>query len=191
MIRPFLAVTCMIALTLAVSGSAASAQTKPSAAKNPCAAKQPAQQPCAAALEVDPKLITRPGGTMLFVGKRAELIRRGEQLWKDTTLSTNGLSCQTCHRRNANFKATFAKPYPHMVAMVKAKAGLAQIHMDEMVQICMVVPMAAKPLPWDSKELAALTAYVAEVQKTFQPTAKQPCGAKNPCAASNPCAAKR
>jgi len=29
---------------------------------------------------------------------------------------------------------------------------------------------AAKPLPWDSKQLAALTAYTASLQKTFKPS---------------------
>jgi cytochrome c len=149
-------------------GSAAMAQKA-----NPCAAKNP----CAAGTAVDPKAITRPAGTKLFSGNKAELLKLGGQLWKDTKLSTNGLSCQTCHRENANFSASFARPFPHPVAMVKEKAGLKQIHMDEMVQICMVVPMAAKPLPWDSKELAALTAYTGEVQKTFKPGA-----VKNPCA---------
>jgi len=28
-----------------------------------------------------------------------------------------------------------------------------------MVQFCMVVPMKNEPLPWDSEDLAALTAY--------------------------------
>jgi len=31
-------------------------------------------------------------------------------------------------------------------------------------------PMAAKPLLWDSKELAGLTAYLLTVQKTFKPS---------------------
>lgn len=133
---------------------------------NPCAAKNP----CAATAQIA-KLITRPAGTKLFAGKQAELIKEGERLWNDTKLSTNGFACQTCHRGHASFSASFAKPYPHAVGMVKEKAGLNQIHLDEMVQICMVVPMAAKPLPWGSRELAALTAYVGELQKKFKPTA--------------------
>jgi hypothetical protein len=63
-----------------------------------------------------------------------------------------------------------------------------------MVQLCMVIPMASKPLAWDSKELAALSAYSLEVQKTFKPGAQHatanPCASKNPCATKNPCAAK-
>ena len=151
---------------------------------NPCAAKNP----CAAGSKVNPKLITRPAGSKLAPGKTADLLKEGERLWNDKTLSTNGVACQTCHQGNASFNASFAKPYPHAVAMVGEKAGLKQIRLDEMVQICMVVPMASKPLPWDSRELAALTAYKAQVQKGFKPA--QAKGAANPCAAKNPGAAK-
>lgn len=47
---------------------------------------------------------------------------------------------------------------------------------------------AAKPLPWNSQELAALSAYRLEVQTTVKP-AVQPAGA-NPCAPKNPCGAQ-
>ena len=52
--------------------------------------------------------------------------------------------------------------------------------------------MQGKPLPWNSRELAALTAYTAELQKSFvaQGAAANPCAGKNPCAA-NPCAVKK
>ena len=184
-------------MAAALAGAVAFAVAAPGAAAanpcNPCAAK--AKNPCAAAAAVDPKLITRPKGTRLYAGDGAELRKEGERLWNDTKLSTNGMSCNTCHQNHGSFNASFARPYPHKVAMAQEKAGLKTIHMDEMVQICMVVPMAAKPLPWDSRELAALTAYTAQVQKDFQRAAKagktaNPCAAKNPCAARNPCAAK-
>ncbi len=175
--------TFSVAVILGTGGatSVIAQQANPCAMKNPCAPKNP----CAAAAKVDPKLITRPKGTKLAGGNHAALLAEGERLWNDKKLSTNGLACQTCHQGGASFQATFAKPYPHPVAMVSEKAGLNQIHLDEMVQICMLVPMAAKPLPWDGKALAALTAYAAEVQKHFTPKAA---GAANPCAPKNPCA---
>lgn len=74
-----------------------------------------------------------------------------------------------------------------MVAMARDQAGLKRIRADEMVQFCMVVPMAAKPLPWNSKELAALTAYTLELQKAFKPA--NPCAMKNPCVPKDPSAA--
>jgi cytochrome c len=158
---------------------------------NPCAAKNP----CAANSQIDRKLVTRPAGTRLAGGRHDTLVKQGKQLWSDKALSGNGLSCETCHQGNASFSASFAQPYPHRVAMAQEKAGMKQIRLDEMVQACMVMPMAAKPLPWNSRELAALTAYAAEVQKTFKPVASSaanPCAA-NPCAAkpANPCAARK
>ncbi len=159
-------------------------------AANPCAPK--AANPCAGKPEVDPKLVLRPKGTSLAQGNHAQLVKQGEALFKDTKLSTSGISCQSCHLDNDNFAPSFAKPYPHQVAMAKEKGGVASVQLDEMVQFCMVVPMAAKPLRWDSRELAALTAYSGELQKAFS---KQPqkTGAKgaNPCAAKNPCAPKK
>jgi hypothetical protein len=164
---------------------------------NPCAAKNP----CAAGSTVDPQLVTRPAGTKLFEGSNAELAKLGKQLWQDRSLGTSGLACQTCHLNHASFNPTFVQPYPHKVAMPLQRAGLPQVHLDEMVQFCMMVPMASKPLPWRSKELAALTTYAQEVQKEFIKTVAanpgmlnpkaanpcNPCAAKNPC---NPCAAK-
>ncbi|MEW5709293.1 MAG: cytochrome C peroxidase [Pseudomonadota bacterium] len=165
----------------------------PCAARNPCAAKNPcaARNPCAA--KIDPKLVTRPKNYKPYKGDKKELVSYGEKLWNDPKLSTNGLSCNTCHMNHASFQPAFAQPYPHYVAMTDQQIGLKKVYLDEMVQACMVMPMAAKPLPWDSKELAALVAYTEKVQKTFDPkkaAATNPCAAKNPCAARNPCAAK-
>jgi cytochrome c len=171
-----------VAATLSLLGApGAPAQTNPCAAKNPCAAEG----------KVDRQLVTRPAGTKLAAGPPADLLKHGEQLWNDKKLSTNGMACQTCHVGNASFKASFAKPYPHPVAMVSEKAGMKQVRLDEMVQLCLVVPMAAKPLPWDSPELAALTAYTADVQKRFMASGVRPATAANPCAAKNPCATRK
>jgi cytochrome c len=170
-------------------------------AANPCAAKNPctAKNPCAASDRIDPKVVTRPAGTRLFAGASVQLVKEGKRLWNDRSLGTSGLACGTCHLNHANFNPSFVKPFPHAGAMTEQRAGLKQVSLDEMVQFCMVVPMASKPLAWDSKELAALTAYAGEVQKGFikaaaanpcmlKPSAANPC---NPCAAKNPCAGKR
>ncbi len=186
------------ALSLAVAGLAAGGDTRagfavgqatnPCSAKNPCAAQGPG-----VAGHVDPRLVTRPAGSVLLTAKQADLVGLGERLWKDPRLGANGLTCQTCHQGNANFNTMFASPYPHRVAMAKERANLDTVRLDEMVQLCLVIPMAGKPLPWNSRELAALTAYAGEVQKSFKPTAgaANPCAAKNPCAATNPCAVKK
>lgn len=183
--RPLLTVTAVVA-------AVASGLPSPALAGNPCAPKQSnpcapkAANPCApkaAKPEIDPKLVMRPAGTKLAQGDPAALIKEGEALFKDTKLSTNGMACETCHADHSAFQDTFAKPYPHAVAMATEKGGVAQVHLDEMVQICMVAPMEAKPLPWDSRALAALTAYTAELQKTFKAQAAPPA---NPCAPRKP-----
>ncbi|WP_412033517.1 c-type cytochrome [Pseudomonas aeruginosa] len=135
-----------------------------------------------------------PGQLQALPGGPAELRAYGEKLYKDPKLSSNGLSCESCHQGGNLFQASFAKAYPHEVAMAKNQFGMSQVFLDEMVQICMVAPMATKALGWQSKELAALTAYVATLQTSFKPNpcaAKNPCAARNPCAAKNPCAGKK
>lgn len=93
----------------------------------------------------------------------------GEALFNDKKLSTNGMACASCHANHGAFAASFAKPYPHTVAMARDQLGRKTVYLDEMVQACMTMPMAAKPLPWGSQDLADLTAYVAGLQKTFKP----------------------
>jgi hypothetical protein len=168
----------------------------PCAAKpmNPCAAKP--MNPCAANNKAAG--VTRPADYKPYQGDHAALVSEGAKLFKDTSLSTNGMSCNSCHNNNGMFQTTFAQPYPHYVQMANDQFKIKAVHADEMVQLCMVAPMAAQPLPWDSRELAALTAYVTEQQKVFakqhKTGAMNPCAAKpmNPCAAKpmNPCAAK-
>ncbi len=174
-----------------------------------CGQQEPAEtevaeetaNPCAAATEIDAARVTQgdralnPGGL-----DDAALIARGGELWNDNSLSTNGSACSTCHIGNyALMKATFAEPYPHPVAMAKDRAGLDQVNAAEMVQLCMIVPMATEPLAWDSQELAALAAYVEHIRPGFDPAAAaaginpcNPCGGNpcNPCAGNpcNPCA---
>lgn len=184
------------------------AAKNPSAVKNPCAAKNPcsvkaspcgpcgarnpcAANPCAARLSSAAlrNQVVRPQGTKLYTkGSSKDLVKAGEKLWNDSSLSTNGLSCSTCHSNYGSFGATFNHPFPHKVNMADA-SGISKIDLDEMVQLCLVVPMKGTPLAWNSRELGALTAYTAEVQKGFRKVAMNPCAAKNPCA-GNPCAAK-
>ncbi len=179
----------------------------PSAVKacNPCAAK--ACNPCAAnackpcnpcgAGKIKAEQFVRPAALPFNSDNIASQAALGKRLWNDTTLSTNGLACQSCHNGGALLNATFANPYPHEVAMPKQMAGVNSVDIDEMVNFCMLAPMAAQPLQWNSMELVALSAYSLELQASFNPCAAKaanPCAANacNPCAAKacNPCAAK-
>jgi cytochrome c peroxidase len=110
---------------------------------------------------------TRPSGYKPIAGDA----KLGAQLWQDTKLSSNGMACASCHANHGAFQPSFVQAYPHTVQMAKDQLGRTVVHLDEMVQACMVMPMAAKPLPWDSRELAALVAYVRLEQKSFQASA--------------------
>jgi cytochrome c len=120
-------------------------------------------------------------------------MEKGRKLFSDTSLSGNGLSCATCHSDGAGFNATFAKPYPHQVAMGANQFAMDEVHLDEMIQICMVQPMQAEPLEWGGEDLAALVTFMEKEQEKYQKA--NPCAAKNPCAMKkkcnpcNPCAA--
>jgi len=167
------------------------------AASNPCAAAM-AENPCAAggmdmalpiaAIRQDGRALSAHGNTM------EQLIEMGNKLWSDPSLSgTGATSCSTCHTGDgtAMMNATFDQPYPHEVAMAKDKAGLEKVNAAEMVQLCMAIPMNAKPLDYGSVELAALTAFVTELHANSRgSTAPGGADAMNPCAAGmNPCAA--
>lgn len=137
----------------------------PAQAANPCAG----QNVCAPKTASVAKAVKRPANYRPFKGDPAELAKLGEQLFKDPRLSTNGTACASCHQAYGAFRASFAKPFPHRIAMADQNFGFKEIHLDEMVQICMIGPMANRPLAWESKELAALTAYLGELQKNFKP----------------------
>lgn len=110
--------------------------------------------------------ITRPAGYKPVSGDA----RLGEKLFNDVKLSSNGMSCASCHANHGAYQASFANPYPHTVAMAQEQMGRKTVYLDEMIQACMVMPMAAKPLPWNSKELAGLVAYLQIQQKSFKPS---------------------
>jgi len=135
---------------------------------NPCAAKNPCN-PCSAAGLPAPTAsdLARPAGVKRFRANREALVRLGEKLYGDTSLSTNEMSCNSCHTDFSNYNETFNKPYPHFVQMPKDVSSVDEVNAEQMVQFCMMRPMMSKPLSWDSKELAALTAYVEEQQKLF------------------------
>lgn len=124
----------------------------------------------AVAQAIDPAQVTRPDGVALHEAPAAELRARGAELFEDTSLSTNGMACATCHADLAQYNDSFAEPYPHAVGMASDMAGLEEVTAAQMVQLCMMVPMAAQPLPWDGVELAALTAYVEAERERFAET---------------------
>ena len=120
--------------------------------------------------EVDADAVMRPDDYHPYQGDPDELVAYGEELYANPALSrTGGISCMTCHAGGAQYQETFSDPYPHHVEMALSEFGIDRIHLDEMIQVCMVLPMGEDPLPWDSRELAALVEYYLQVeQPAFQ-----------------------
>ncbi len=54
-------------------------------------------------------LVTRPKNYRPYRGTASELVALGSKLFRDTSLSTNGLSCSTCH----NNTVVIGKPSNH------------------------------------------------------------------------------
>lgn len=115
----------------------------------------------------DPKLIQRPADYKPNYPQTQQAVSDGEAVFKDTHLSSNGLSCASCHAQGQSYQASFKKPYPHPVAMAADTYGLKSVQLDEVIQMCMLGPMASKPLAWNSSQLAKLVAFISSEQKIF------------------------
>jgi hypothetical protein len=140
---------------------------------NPCGMKRNPCNPCGGS-RVDPSRFKQPSGAKLASGSHSELTALGEKLWNwnDRTLGSSGIACSTCHvGGTGQMNDSFDAPYPHYVEMPAQQAGVRQVSAAEMVNFCMIVPMQDEPLPWESRELAALSAYVEKLQVGFQPGA--------------------
>ena len=172
---------------LLAAGCAPRSGCKPRASAGACGPATADKGQCGPMIPAEK--VTRPEGVEPYQGdSQAGLVAMGERLFKETQLSSNGLSCNSCHANQAGYADTFAEPYPHYVKMADDQGGIKEIHLDEMVQFCLLSPMAGEALPWDSKELAALTAYTRTQQEAFEPG--QNAGAAGACAPKGGCAPK-
>ncbi|WP_442867549.1 cytochrome c peroxidase [Castellaniella sp. S9] len=133
-----------------------------------CGAKCAAKCGAKCGVKADASLIQRPAGYKPnYSASNAAQVAAGETLFRSTRLSSNGLSCATCHTDGAGFTPGFAKPFPHLMQMASMNYGVGEIFADEAVQVCMAGPMATKPLAWDSADLQNLSAYVLSEQARF------------------------
>ena len=81
-----------------------------------------------------------------------QVLKKGARLWNDTKLGTSGTSCASCHPNGALLSP---KPYPRHIKMTGDIVTL-----DQMINFCMINPMKAKPLNWNSQKMTALAAYI-------------------------------
>ncbi len=89
--------------------------------------------------------------------KRAEaeiqkVVRRGDELWHDRNLGTNGMACNMCH---PDATVTHPETFP------KYKTQLGRVaSAQEMINWCIQVPLQGRGFPIGSPELTALEAYM-------------------------------
>jgi len=120
------------------------------------------------AQDVKPEQVVRPANASPAPKlSLAELLKRGELLFSDKRLSKNDQSCATCHANYEGYNDTFKQAYPHPVAMTTEMLKLGPVNAETMVQFCLMAPMEAPALPWDSPDLAALTAYVEKIREEY------------------------
>jgi cytochrome c peroxidase len=163
-----MAITSALALTSAWAGGCApKCRSKCSPAATRCGPKCGTKCGAKCGAAADPKLIKRPAGYRPNYPSTPEALAAGGKLFRDTTLSTNGMSCASCHEGGKSYQPSFAQPFPHKMAMAATSYGVKQLHLDEAIQVCMIGPMAAKPLPWKSAELANLVAFMKMEHKKF------------------------
>lgn len=111
--------------------------------------------------------LVRPEGAPRFTDEREKLESLGEQLFARHSLSGNGLACASCHAALNFYNDSFLSAYPHRVNMPYQVAGLDEVNAETMVQFCLAMPMGTAPLPWQSRELAALAAFVEKTQREY------------------------
>ncbi len=83
------------------------------------------------------------------------LIARGKKLWNDSSLSSNGLNCMSCHMENRLLHFDKNKGvFPHYVKMPNDIVSF-----DQMVNFCLINPMASKQINPNGVDMTAFGAY--------------------------------
>ncbi|MEW6681714.1 MAG: cytochrome C [Nitrospirota bacterium] len=82
----------------------------------------------------------------------AKAIKRGDELWHDRNLGTNGMACNMCHPDAA---VTHPETYPKY----KQQFGRV-VSVQQFINWCIQVPLQGKLRELGSDELVALEAYM-------------------------------
>jgi thiosulfate dehydrogenase len=78
-------------------------------------------------------------------------VKKGDDLWHNPKLGTNGLACGNCHPDGS---ATNPHTWP------KYQTNLGKVGtLREMINWCIAVPLSGKPLALDSDDMIAMEAY--------------------------------
>ncbi|MBC8258205.1 MAG: hypothetical protein H8E38_04240 [SAR324 cluster bacterium] len=133
-----------------------SAKKNPCNPCNPCSAKQNPCNPCnPCSTKQNPCNPCNPCSS-----KKQPTAKAGKLYFNDKSLSGSGaISCKTCHTGNATPDLRQSKAWPHYVGMAKGV-----ITLDQIIQLCLTQPMAAKAMAWNDPRLTSLALYLEEVR---------------------------
>jgi hypothetical protein len=94
---------------------------------------------------------------------------RGQVLWNDPGLGTNGKTCLSsgCHANHENLNLDKRESFPHTVGMVGRVVTLTQV-----LNFCLTNPMAGKALDAESDDMTALSAYFRTYRMEYYKTLK-------------------
>jgi thiosulfate dehydrogenase len=86
-----------------------------------------------------------------------DTVRKGYELWHDSSLGSNGLACGNCHPdASASNPHTFPKYQTNL-----NKVGTLR----DMINWCITVPLQGKPIALDSDAMVAMEAYATYMHR--------------------------
>jgi len=90
-------------------------------------------------------------------GELEDAAARGQRLFADASLGTNGKSCNSCHTNMGKGDIPFngRAPFPKVFSMAKKMRTL-----DQTVQGCIMGAMKGQALAWDDAKLTDLVTYI-------------------------------
>ena len=93
----------------------------------------------------------------LFESEEKRMIDEGYKVFHDSSLGTNGISCDMCHPDASN---THAETYPKFQTQLKKVATLR-----EMINWCIENPLEGAKLKHDDPKMIALETYITSTRK--------------------------
>ncbi|MBF0358664.1 MAG: hypothetical protein HQL70_08645 [Magnetococcales bacterium] len=153
--------TVLALIILAMWGFFPSASQAEPATTNPC--KMEPNTPCNAKQKDTPKQIVgkQQKGFTSFYNAAAS----GHKMWNDSRLGTSGFTCLSggCHANFENLSLDKNKTFPHYVGMAGKVVTLSQI-----INYCLVNPMAGSALAEDSDEMTAMAAFYRKYRMQYR-----------------------
>lgn len=85
-------------------------------------------------------------------------LKNGRLLFRDEALggSTNDKSCRSCHKNESELAGSASKNYDSLF-------GYITRDVEEVINLCIILPLKGKPYAKDSQEMADILAYLRSI----------------------------